>query len=138
MSLNPFVDLLYIPLMAKIVALAIGSLAGGFARYYLAGAVYRILGITFPYGTLAVNLMGCFLIGLFSVLAEEKFLIGPNGRLLLMVGFCGAFTTFSTFIFETSNLMKDGETLQTLLNITLSVIAGFLVFRMGVLLGELI
>ena len=136
--MNPFVDLLYIPFMVKIVALAIGSLAGGFARYYLAGAVYRIFGTTFPYGTLAVNLTGCFLIGLFSVLAEEKFLIGPNGRLLLMVGFCGAFTTFSTFIFETSNLMKDGETLQTLLNITLSVIAGFLVFRMGVLLGELI
>ena len=136
--LNPFMALLYIPFMVKIVALAIGSLAGGFARYYLAGAVYRILGTTFPYGTLAVNLTGCFLIGLFSVLAEEKFLIGPNGRLLLMVGFCGAFTTFSTFIFETSNLMRDGETLQTLLNITLSVIAGFLVFRMGILLGELI
>lgn len=136
--MNPSVDLLYSPFMTKIIALAIGSLAGGFARYYLAGAVYRIFGTTFPYGTLAVNLTGCFLIGLFSVLAEEKFLIGPNGRLLLMVGFCGAFTTFSTFIFETSNLMKDGETLQTLLNITLSVIAGFLVFRMGILLGELI
>ena len=136
--MNSFVDLLYIPSVVKIIALAIGSLAGGFARYYLAGAVYRILGTTFPYGTLAVNLTGCFLIGLFSVLAEERFLIGPNGRLLLMVGFCGAFTTFSTFILETSHLMKDGETLQTLLNITLSVIAGFLVFRMGMLLGELI
>ncbi|HBR14014.1 MAG TPA: fluoride efflux transporter CrcB [Candidatus Omnitrophica bacterium] len=120
----------------NILALAIGSLAGGFARYYMAGFVYRIFGSSFPYGTLAVNLTGCFLIGIFSSFADKKFLIGPGGRLLLMIGFCGAFTTFSTFMLETANLIRDGETWRAFWNITLSVIVGFLVFRLGIVLGE--
>jgi len=124
--------------MTKILAIAIGSLAGGFARYYLAGFIYRIFGTNFPHGTLAVNLIGCFLIGFFASLSEEKFLIGPEVRLLLMVGFCGAFTTFSTFMLETANLLKDGENFQALLNIFLSLILGFLVFKIGVFLAELI
>ncbi|MBI3316239.1 MAG: fluoride efflux transporter CrcB [Candidatus Omnitrophica bacterium] len=124
--------------MAKIIALTLGSVAGGFARYYLAGFVQRISGTGFPYGTLAVNLLGCFLVGFFSAISEEKFLLGPNGRLLLMIGFCGAFTTFSTLMFETGSLMKGGETLRASLNVALSFGAGFLVFRLGILLGELI
>ena len=124
--------------ISKILALAIGTLAGGFARYYLAGFIYRIYGSSFPYGTLAVNMAGCFLIGIFSSLADKKFLIGPNGRLLLMIGFCGAFTTFSTFMFETGNLIRDGESWRAFLNVSLSVIAGFFLFRLGILLGELL
>ena len=124
--------------MKKIVALAVGSLGGGFARYYMAGVIYGIFGTSFPYGTLAVNLLGCFLIGLLSCFAEKKFLMNPEARLLLMVGFCGAFTTFSTFMLETSNLLKDGEMGRAFLNVLLSVVIGFLVFRLGVLLGELI
>ena len=124
--------------MTKIFAIALGSLTGGFSRYYLAGWVYRLWGATFPYGTLIVNLVGCFLIGFFSSLADERFLIGPNGRLLLMIGFCGAFTTFSTFILETANLIKDGQGFQALLNVLASGILGFLVFRTGTLLARLI
>ena len=124
--------------MAKWFNLILGGVAGTLARYFLAGAVYQILGTGFPYGTLAVNLIGCFLIGFLAALAEEKFLLGPNARLLLMVGFCGAFTTFSTFIFETSNLMRDGETLRAFVNVLASVIIGFLVFRLGVFLGEVL
>lgn len=124
--------------MNKFFAIAVGSLAGGFARYYLAGFVYRLVGSIFPYGTLAVNLVGCFLIGFLSMLTEKKFLIGPEARLLLMIGFCGAFTTFSTFMLETANLVRDGEMAQALLNVVLSVVAGYLVFRLGILLGELI
>ena len=124
--------------MRKFLAIAAGSLTGGFARYYLAGFVYRIFGASFPYGTLAVNLVGCFLIGLLSCFAEKKFLIGPETKLLLMVGFCGAFTTFSTFMLETSNLMKDGEMWRAFLNVIFSVVIGFFIFRLGVLLGELI
>lgn len=124
--------------MGKIVALTAGSLAGGFARYYLAGFIYRVFGTNFPHGTLAVNLIGCFLIGFFASLSEEKFLMGPEVRLLLMVGFCGAFTTFSTFMLETANLLKDGENLQALLNIFLSLILGFIVFKIGMFLAELI
>ena len=124
--------------MTKILAIALGSLAGGFARYYLAGFVYHFSGSRFPYGTLVVNLIGCFLIGIFSVLAEKKFLISPEGKLLLMVGFCGAFTTFSTFMLETANLMNAGELMRAFLNVIFSVAVGFLIFRLGVLLGEFI
>lgn len=109
---------------------------GTFARYVLSGAVHRILGVTFPWGTLVVNLVGCFAIGFLAVLAEEKFLLGPTARIFLMIGFCGAFTTFSSFILETSNLTKDGETLYAFTNIVLSVILGFLVFRLGVMLAR--
>ena len=104
----------------------------------LAGAVYQVLGTNFPYGTLAVNLTGCFVIGFLAALAEEKFLLSPNARLLLMAGFCGAFTTFSTFMLETANLIKDGETLRASINVAASVIIGFIIFRLGVLIGELI
>lgn len=124
--------------MAKIAALALGSLLGGFARYYLAGFIYRVFGALFPYGTLVVNLLGCFLIGFFSALAEEKLSLGPNARVLLMVGFCGAFTTFSTFMLETANLIRDGQTIFALLNVTASVALGFLVFRLGMLAAEIL
>ena len=124
--------------MAKWLGLAAGGILGTFARYFLSGAVHRVLGVTFPFGTLVVNLIGCFAIGVLAVLAEEKFLLGPTARLFLMIGFCGAFTTFSTFILETSNLTKDGETLYALANILASVILGFLIFRLGVMLARLV
>ena len=110
---------------------------GGFARYYLAGFIYRVFGALFPYGTLAVNLLGCFLIGFLSALADEKLLLGPNARIFLMIGFCGAFTTFSTFMLETANLIRDGQTMPALLNVMISVLFGFLVFRLGILAAEL-
>ena len=122
----------------KWIHLILGGVAGTLSRYFLAGAVYQLLGTGFPYGTLAVNLIGCFLVGFFAALAEEKFLLGPHARLLLMVGFCGAFTTFSTLILETSNLIKAGESLKAFANVTVSVIIGFVVFRMGVLFAEII
>lgn len=124
--------------MAKWIGLAAGGILGTFARYFLSGTLHRIFGATFPFGTLAVNLVGCFAIGFLAVLAEEKFLLGPTARIFLMIGFCGAFTTFSSFILETSNLTKVGENFYAFLNIALSVILGFLVFRLGVILARAI
>jgi CrcB protein len=124
--------------MTKWFNLIIGGIVGTISRYLLAGIVYQMLGTGFPYGTLVVNLTGCFIIGFLASLSEEKFLLGPNARLLLMIGFCGAFTTFSTFMLETANLMKDGENLRVFLNIVASVVGGFLVFKLGVLLAEII
>lgn len=127
------------PINANVVlSLAVGSLAGGFARYWLAGAVYRGLGTSFPYGTLAVNMAGCFLIGLFDALASERFVLGPASRLLLMTGFCGAFTTFSTLALETSNLMKGGDFARALLNAAGSVVLGLILLRLGALAGRLV
>jgi CrcB protein len=122
----------------KILHLLLGSVAGGLARYYLAGAVYRVTGTGFPYGTLVVNLAGCFLLGLLAGLAEDKFLLGPDARLLLMIGFCGAFTTFSTFIFETDGLLREGAWMTALLNVTVSVVLGFALFRGGRWLIDLV
>lgn len=124
--------------MVKWFSLTLGGIAGTFARYFLSGAVYQVFGANFPYGTLAVNLIGCFLIGFLAALSEEKFLLDSNARILLMVGFCGAFTTFSTFMLETANLIKEGETLRALANVTASVVIGFLFFKLGVILGDII
>lgn len=117
--------------MSKSMHLAVGTLAGGFCRYWLAGAVYSIMGAQFPHGTLVVNLSGCFAIGLLNALAEVKLLLGPEARILLMTGFCGAFTTLSTFMLETSNLLKDGEMVRAMANIAGSLIGGFILFRLG-------
>lgn len=124
--------------MGKWIGLLAASAAGGAARYVLTGAVYQVFGTRFPYGTLVVNLSGCFLIGVLNSLAEVKFLLGPNARVLLMIGFCGAFTTLSTLMLETSNLMKGGETARALANVAATIILGFLLFRVGEVLGEVL
>lgn len=122
--------------MSQVLALAVGSVAGGFARYYLSGFMQRLLGAAFPYGTLAVNVIGCFLIGVFSSLSGRHPWLGQEGRILLIVGFCGAFTTFSAFILETNDLIKSGETFHAFANVALSVVIGFFIFRFGILVGE--
>lgn len=124
--------------MATLALLVTGGAAGTLARYVFSLGVYRVCGAGFPYGTLAVNLTGCFVMGVLVALSEGKFALGSQARILLMIGFCGAFTTFSTFIFETSQLIRDGETWRALLNVLVSVIVGFAVFRIGMLIGEVI
>ncbi len=106
------------------------------ARYSLSGIVHRFAGVNFPYGTFIVNICGCFLIGFLATLADKKFLLGSDVKLLLMIGFCGAFTTFSALIFESDNLLKSGEMLKAALNIILSVVIGLIVYRIGSYLGE--
>ncbi len=117
--------------------LIIGFIAGGSARY----AVTRLFqhtftGSVFPVGTFVVNLTGCLLIGLFDTLAEERLHIGPHARLLLMTGFCGAYTTFSTFILETSSLFRHGHISLGLGYVLSSVVLGLVVFEAGVLLAR--
>ncbi len=124
--------------MVKWIYLGIGGLVGTFLRYILARNINQFTGGQFPYGTLVVNLLGCFLVGVFAILADKKLAMDANMKLLFMIGFCGAFTTFSTFIFETSNLINDGQMLRALANILISVIVGFFVFRLGLWVGELI
>ncbi len=115
-----------------------GGVLGTLARHILSSVVYHKVGSGFPYGTLVVNLVGCFLVGIFDTVLQAKFHFSSMLRIFLMAGFCGAFTTFSTFMLETGNLIRDGETLRAFLNIIISVIIGFIVFRLGVLVGELI
>ncbi|MDD5409486.1 MAG: fluoride efflux transporter CrcB [Candidatus Omnitrophica bacterium] len=124
--------------MIKLINLIIGGAAGTIARYFLAGVVYRFMGTSFPYGTLIVNISGCFLLGFLASLSDKKFMLGPDIRLLLMIGFCGAFTTFSTLIFETDNLLRNGQAIRASVNIFVSVILGFVLFRAGNFIGEII
>jgi CrcB protein len=124
--------------MIKFLNLIIGGAVGTVARYLLGGAVYRLMGAGFPYGTLVVNVSGCFILGLLAVLSDKKFILGSDARLLLMIGFCGAFTTFSTLIFESDSLLRNGQAMRAFTNIFVSVILGFILFRLGSLLGEIL
>ena len=124
--------------MIKFVNLVIGGAAGTVARYLLGGAVYRFMGTNFPYGTLVVNISGCFILGILAAFSDKKFMLNPDARLLLMIGFCGAFTTFSTLIFETDNLVRNGQMIRAFGNVFASIILGFLLFRLGTFIGEII
>ena len=124
--------------MVKIISLVVGGALGTTLRYFFSGTIYKITGADFPYGTLAVNIAGCFIIGFLVSITETKFILGPNSKTLLMVGFCGAFTTFSTFILETANLMKDGEISRAFLNVFISLILGFVFLRAGMIMGEVL
>lgn len=124
--------------MLKFLNLIIGGAIGTVSRYVLGGVVYRIFGTGFPYGTLAVNLLGCFVIGFLAGMTEKKFMFGTDVRTFWMIGFCGAFTTFSTLIFETDNLIRDGQVARASVNIIASVVFGFILFRIGSYIAEVV
>ncbi len=122
--------------MVKIVYIAIGGAIGALLRYFVSGIAYKIMGATFPYGTLSVNLIGSFLIGFFFEALEES-LISPDIRMMIFIGIFGAFTTFSSFSLETVNLMRDGEFLMALWNVLLNNILGIGLAFLGVLLAKI-
>jgi CrcB protein len=124
--------------LAKVILLCLGGVLGTLARYFISGAMYQAFGARFPYGTLGVNLAGCFLAGFFYILAEGKNLLPPLARVFILTGFLGALTTFSTLILETAHLIRDGQSLTAFINILISVLAGFLVFQTGVFLARII
>jgi CrcB protein len=110
--------------MGHYLWIAVGSALGGVARYWCSGMAARLLGETFPYGTLFVNVLGSFVIGFFAALTgpDGRLFIGSTARQFVMVGLCGGYTTFSSFSLQTLNLMNDGEWLQAGANIAGSVI----------------
>jgi CrcB protein len=115
-----------------------GGFIGAIMRYITAIWVGQSWGRSFPLGTFVVNVGGSFLIGLLMTLLAEKYMANPQWRLFLVVGFLGAFTTFSTFEYETANLAKDGELLLAALNVILSVFCGFAAFKIGQMLVKLL
>jgi fluoride exporter len=90
-------------------AVAVGAALGGLARFYLGDFIQHRAGIGFPAGTLVINITGSFLIGLFFRYALQSAVIGPEMRIFLTTGFCGGYTTFSTFSYDTIMLLQDGE-----------------------------
>ena len=91
--------------------IAVGSALGGLARFFISGVTAQLIGETFPWGTLIVNVTGSFVIGFFATLTgpDGRVFVGTTGRQFVMIGICGGYTTFSSFSLQTLNLMNDGE-----------------------------
>lgn len=107
--------------LGELVAIAAGGALGAVMRFSVSNAVYAWLGRGFPYGTLSVNFIGSFLIGIAFILLTERLTLGSELRAFILIGFLGAFTTFSTFSLETLALLQQGLLIKALLNILLSV-----------------
>jgi len=121
---------------SKIISIGLGGFVGAVGRYWLSGLVQR-LSDRFPVGTLSVNLLGSFLLGLLATLFLEKMIINQEIRLLILVGLLGAFTTYSTFSLETLNLLRVGEWQFAGLNILLTVSGTLIAVWIGVALAKL-
>ncbi len=121
----------------KLLWLAGAGALGTLARYGLAGLVQRLHDGGFPWGTLVVNALGCFLFGIVWTLAEERLVIGGELRLVVLVGFMGAFTTFSTYAFETSAMLRDAEWMLAAANALSQNVLGIICFFLGVAVGRI-
>lgn len=122
----------------SLILVGIGSCAGGITRYLSQLFVQKHYPSSFPFGTLSVNVTGCFLIGIIYALADRGNILSPAMRLLLATGFCGGFTTFSSFAYENISLMRDNEFFYTSMYILLSVVIGLSAVYLGILLVKLI
>lgn len=116
----------------------LGGGIGAAARYGLQGLVYRFLPATFPYGTIAVNILGSFLIGFLMAFFEERFLVMPSLRVFLTIGVLGGFTTFSSFSYETVMLLRTGSYMLGGVNIVASVLTCLTATWIGMVLGKLV
>jgi len=125
--------------MGKVLFVGLGGFIGAILRYWIGGWVQGASGsASFPYGTLTVNLIGCLAIGLLSQLAEASQVMTPETRLFLFIGLLGAFTTFSTFGNESMNLLRDGQTFLSLMNIGAHILFGLVAVWLGHRFGQLI
>lgn len=122
--------------MQQLLAIAGGGALGAVLRYGVSNSVYRLLGRDFPYGTLAVNILGSLLMGFLFVLFVERMMVSAEWRLGLLVGLLGAFTTFSTFSLETLALFDAGAPLKALLNIMASVVLCLVATWLGMIFGR--
>jgi len=116
--------------------LCLAGAGGTLSRYLLAGFVQRVYGGEFPWGTFTVNILGAFLFGFVWSLSEERFLIGGHTRLIVLGGFMGAFTTFSTFMFETGQFLRDGQWFMAAGNLLLQNVTGIIVLIFGLAAGR--
>ena len=122
--------------MTQALAVAVGGALGSLLRFWMSTGVYALLGRGFPYGTLAVNVLGCLLMGFLFVLFLDRFSTNGVLRAGMLIGVLGGFTTFSAFSMETINLIEEGAQLKAALNIFLNVLACLGATWLGVLVGR--
>ena len=121
----------------KLLLIAAGGAVGTLARYGTSSALIRVTERTgFPFGTLAVNLIGCFVIGYLNGLFLERLSIRPEYRLMLIVGFLGGYTTFSSFAWESASLLRDKQYVPALANLLVSNVLGVVLVLVGYGLGR--
>lgn len=124
-------------MIIHLLLIGTGGFIGSVARYLLSMTIQRAAnGILFPFGTLSVNLIGCLLIGFLAGLAEFRGLLSPELRMFFLIGILGGFTTFSTFGYETFQLLRDGQNAFALTNIIASVVVGIIAVWAGFLLAK--
>lgn len=111
---------------------------GAVARYTTINCIPKLSNSNFPFGTFPVNISGCFLLGFFISLTTKKITVDPNIKLLFTVGFTGAYTTFSTFSYETAALIKSGNFLLATVNMAASVSVGIISLLSGMMLGQIL
>jgi len=124
--------------METFLFISAGAILGANARYWLGIWAAQKWGSSFPIGTLLINLTGSLLLGFFITLATERLMLDPRWRLLVAVGFLGAYTTFSTFTYESFNLIFKGQWLPGLFNLFGSTLLGVVAVGVGVYLGKLL
>ncbi|HHH43049.1 MAG TPA: fluoride efflux transporter CrcB [Gammaproteobacteria bacterium] len=122
--------------MNQVLAIAGGGAAGALLRYWMSSGVYLLAGRAFPYGTLAVNVLGSLLMGFLYIWLLERVPAGATMRAFVLVGLLGAFTTFSTFSIETLNLIEAGQIGRAVLNVLLSVLLCIGAATLGVMLAR--
>lgn len=122
--------------VGRLALLALAGAAGTLARYGLGGLVQRAWDGGYPWGTLAVNALGCLAFGFVWALAEERLVISGETRLVVLVGFLGAFTTFSTYAYESSALLRDAEWAMAAGNVLAHNVVGLVCVFLGIALGR--
>jgi len=124
--------------MLNYIYVGLGAAIGGTFRFWLSNYTYKILPESFPYGTLLINVLGSFLLGVIMFYFNDRELLGPNLRIFLAIGFCGGFTTFSTFSLETMNLFRDSQFWLGFLNIGLNIILTLFAVYLAYLISKLL
>lgn len=122
--------------MTRYLLVVIGGGTGALARYVAASAIMARFGGRFPMGTFVINVTGSFLIGFLMTMLTERFNLDPNWRLLLVVGFLGGYTTFSSFEWETYTAVRDGGLWIGMLNVVSSVMLGYIAVSLGSMLAR--
>lgn len=122
--------------MLQLIAIALGGALGAVMRYSVSLGVHGLFGRSFPIGTLSVNVLGCFGMGILYVLLLERFTLGGEWRAALQIGLLGAFTTFSTFSIESIILFENGEMVKAWMNIVFSVVFCLAATWVGIKLGR--